>query len=179
MAESLIVGLGNSLRRDDGVGYQAALDLEAQGFSAIAALQLLPEFALELARARKVLFLDADLSISPGIIRFRQLLPGASSATATHELYSCTDSPDPGSMPQEAEPLTHNLGVEGLLNLTQTLTGRSPKAYALSLGVADIGHGEGFSPQVLAAYGEYLKVALAFLEHHARTEPRSEPVGPR
>ena len=172
MAEPLIVGLGNPLRCDDGVGYQAALELQDRGFPAIAMIQPLPELALELASANPVLFLDADVSLQAGQIRLQKIEP--------RRVRLRTESPPMAmvSTPNQAESFTHTLGVEGLLALTNTLTGKSPKAFALSLGVADTGHGEGFSPQVLAAYNEYLKQAVAFLENHARTEPRLEPAGP-
>ena len=171
MAEPLIVGLGKPLRRDDGVGYLTALELQERGFPAIAVLQPLPELALELAKARIVLFLDGDVSLQPGQIHLQHLEPC--------RVRLRTDLPPSAMLYTSHQSASHSLGVEGLLELSKTLTGQSPAAYGLSMGIADTGYGEGFSPQILAAYNDYLKQALHFLEHHARTEPGLELAGPR
>lgn len=136
----LLVGLGNPLCRDDGVGYRAALELESQGFPAIALTQPLPELAHDLAQAERVIFLDADVSLPPGEISLR------------------------AACPTESETLSHNLAPEGLLALAGVVSGRIPASHVLSLGVADLSYGEGFSPQVAAAFAEYLRQAQALLE---------------
>lgn len=57
---------------------RAALELEQQGFLALAVSQQLPELADRLAQTSQILFMDADLAVLPGVTRLRRLgLPGA------------------------------------------------------------------------------------------------------
>lgn len=135
----LLIGLGNPLRRDDGVGYKAALELQDQGYKALALTQPLPELVLQLAKAREVIFLDADLSSPPGTICLREAKPTLSQAN-------------------------HTFTPEGLLALAQYFGPRQAKVKVLSLGVEDLGLGEGFSPKVQAAFPEYLYRARTLLE---------------
>lgn len=132
---TLVIGLGNPLRRDDGVGYRAALELEQQGLPALAVCQLLPELADRLAQTSQVLFLDADLSLRPGTIYLRRLAQ------------------------PEAGVLSHGLSPAGLLQLSLALYGHAPAAYLLSMGISDLGYGEGFSLVVEAAFPAFLQLA--------------------
>ncbi len=135
-----IVGFGNPLRRDDGVGYRAAVELEELGYPAHAFLQPLPELALEVANSQIVIFLDAEVTVAPGEIRFREGVPAASF------------------------DWNHAFTPEAILKLAGELEGCYPKSFVLSIGVADLGFGEGFSPQVESAYAEYIYRAKALVE---------------
>ena len=68
----LVIGYGNSLRRDDGVGCRVsqlvAADPAAAGADVIAAHQLTPELAYDLHRASRVVLVDAMVGarVAPG-----------------------------------------------------------------------------------------------------------------
>ena len=59
MRRSLVVGVGNPLREDDGVGWHLAEALAQTGVPTHTCHQLLPELAAELSQVDLVLFVDA------------------------------------------------------------------------------------------------------------------------
>lgn len=149
---TLWIGFGNPLRRDDGVGSRAAQILAAEGLSAQACFQPLPELAVEIAAARRVVFLDADLELAPGVVRLRALAPAPCS------------------------PWSHRLDAAGLLSLAATLAGKRPEAWLVSIGILDAGVGEGLSAPVEAGLDELLTRARRFaddgwLPSDATTQP--------
>jgi hydrogenase maturation protease len=130
--KTLVVGIGNPLRGDDGLGWQAVgAFAEAAGKGEVETLfchGLVPELADVLARVDRVIFVDADASAATGSLGCRQLL----AETAQ-------------------QPFSHYQTPAALLALTQRLYGRRPEAQLLSLGAADFGAREGLSPQAAAA----------------------------
>ena len=58
----LVIGYGNELRRDDGLGPRVAASLAGPGVRALAVRQLTPELAEEVATARLVVFVDARVN---------------------------------------------------------------------------------------------------------------------
>jgi hydrogenase maturation protease len=60
---TLCIAIGNPLRGDDGVAHRV-LDLlqPAAGVAILRAQQLVPELSEEIARARNVIFIDADIN---------------------------------------------------------------------------------------------------------------------
>jgi len=148
---TLVIGLGNTLRRDDGVGRRAAEQLLAEGVAADAVLQPLPELALRLVSVERVLFLDADLAGRPGALRERALGPADALAEG------------------------HALDAPGVLALCAALHGRAPESRLLALGVADTGPGEGLSAPVAAALPAFLARARALVDA-PWPAPRRRPV---
>jgi hydrogenase maturation protease len=69
----LVVGYGNSLRGDDGVGWHAAGRLAADprlaGARVLARHQLTPELAVDVAQASLVVLVDAVAGAEPREIR--------------------------------------------------------------------------------------------------------------
>lgn len=64
LAPQLVIGIGNRLRSDDGVGPRLAEEVEAWGLSGVESMavqQLSPELAPRLAACERVLFIDAWL----------------------------------------------------------------------------------------------------------------------
>jgi hydrogenase maturation protease len=137
---TLWIGFGNPLRRDDGVGARAAAMLAAEGLPARAWLQPLPELALEIAAAQRVVFLDADLALAPGHVQLRVV----------------TASPP--------APWSHRLDAAGLLSLVRLVAPRPPAAWTLSIGILDADAGEDLSPPVEAGLGELLARARRFAD---------------
>jgi Ni,Fe-hydrogenase maturation factor len=73
----LVIGYGNTLRSDDGVGWHAAAllagDRRLAGAEILAVHQLTPELALDFSRASLVILIDASADDPPGTISVRPL----------------------------------------------------------------------------------------------------------
>lgn len=136
---ALVIGYGNTLRRDDGVGVRVAELLSADGRLAsvdvLAVHQLTPELAIEVGGASFVVFVDADPSVAPGAVEVRRLSLDLEAAA------------EPGSS-------SHRVGILELLGLARELTGRAPDAVTVAVGVADLELGDGLTPAVDAALPE-------------------------
>jgi hydrogenase maturation protease len=122
----LIIGYGNLIRRDDGVGQQAAEAIERWGLPGLKVLrraQLTPDLAEEMAAAGLVFFLDASSAPSGPAVQIRRMEP-------------------PGG---ESPSLIHTVSPQFLLGLCQALYRQTPECYLVSIPVADLGFGEGLS----------------------------------
>jgi hydrogenase maturation protease len=112
----LVIGYGNELRGDDGVGPFVAGTIERKHLPGVRTLvlpQLLPELAPEIADAKGVIFVDAA----------REGLP--------HFAVSRLE-------PAEASPLmTHALDPPALLAIAQVLYGRAPDAWLVTVAAND------------------------------------------
>ena len=126
----LIVGYGNPLRQDDGIGWQAAQHLakrlEGKPVQVIACHQLMPELAESAQRARAVLFIDAS----------REGIPGELS------------SQDIANKESLASPLVHFMDPSAVMSCAQELFGHCPPATVLSMTGASFDYGEGLSTAV-------------------------------
>ena len=144
MPTSLILGFGNPLRSDDGVGSKAAAALEpelsSQELLVIAAHQLTPEMAESVARSSRVLFLDATHTGVPGEIRCQRI---------------CREKVrrDPEFQPVN---VSHDLAPSALLELAVRYFHAEPDAWLLTVTGDNFALGESFSPAVEAAWDAYL-----------------------
>jgi hydrogenase maturation protease len=123
--ELLVIGYGNSLRRDDGVGprvAEAIEELQLPGVRTLVCQLLTPEFADQVARARKVIFVDAAVDRTDGV-HFRNLEPGPTSQLMAHA----------------ADPRT-------LLALARDVFGHAPAAWWLTVPAINMGFGTDYSP---------------------------------
>ena len=130
----MIIGYGNPLRGDDGLGYRAAERIPG----AIAVHQLTPELMDPISRADHVIFIDASAEGIPGEIRRRELVPAAAGA------------------------FTHHATPEGLLAVALELYGRCPEATLITVTGAEFGLSESLSTAVESAVEEVLRVISAF-----------------
>jgi hydrogenase maturation protease len=134
MARILIVGIGNRLRSDDGVGWQLASELSREvgrdDVHIISTQQLAPEVAEIASRAQRVLFVDAATKSEPGTLNFSQITPASSSRHS------------------------HELTPAGVLKLAQDLYDRCPPAYLLTIGGESFDTGDSLSASVVAALPE-------------------------
>ena len=80
VAVPLVVGIGNPLRGDDGVGATVARllegDLRLAGGRVVVQHQLTPELAADVAGASVVVVIDASVDGRPGSIRTGAVAPG-------------------------------------------------------------------------------------------------------
>jgi hydrogenase maturation protease len=121
----LVIGYGNTLRNDDGVGPQVADAVSALALPGVRTLNcalLTPELADPISKAKTVVFVDAAVD-APREVQLRSLAPAESSQVMAHA----------------ADPKT-------MLALARDVFGHAPKAWWLTIPVADIGIGETLSP---------------------------------
>jgi hydrogenase maturation protease len=135
---ALIVGYGNPLRGDDGVGPAVARafadELAIDGVDAIACHQLTPELAERFAAAARVVLIDAAAGRDAGAVSVIRLQPH----------------------PAPSSTLGHHVEPAELLRLARTLYGRSPEAYLVTVGAGSLELGEGLSAPVTAALPEVI-----------------------
>lgn len=139
-----IVGYGNSLRGDDGVGREVAAALLQQKNSVgglasatiTCAHQLLPEMALDISRSRFAVFIDAAHDGRPG---------GSVSLRLFAELA------EPGQGQPVAASCWEDFTPANLLVLSRWLFGTAPVGAVVTVGVVALGLGTGLSPLVQAA----------------------------
>jgi hydrogenase maturation protease len=120
----LVIGYGNTLRRDDGVGprvAEAVAALALPGVRTLACPLLTPELAEPVSQARMVLFVDAAVD-APREVQLRTLAPADNSQVMAHA----------------ASPAT-------LLALARDVFGHAPEAWLITVPVEDLGIGEEFS----------------------------------
>jgi hydrogenase maturation protease len=134
MARILIIGWGNPLRGDDGLGWRAAERLSEllRGHEAVVRVshQLMPEFAEEMSRSDLVIFIDAACdNRSSGEIGFERVEPRRSPAAA----------------------FSHQMDPPALLGMAETLYGRCPEAFFFTVAGRSFGYGEELSPEVQSA----------------------------
>lgn len=138
----LIIGIGNTLRGDDGAGQQAALlladVLAGDDVDVIACHQLTLEMCEPLARATTAVFIDAEYGGAAGEIRLRSLVPAG------------------------ADLFTHDLIPETLLSAALALYGRAPEAWMYTVCGEDFGYKEGLSLAVRVAVNEVAQRVTRF-----------------
>ena len=156
---SLVIGIGNPLRGDDGIGWRLAAQLPAQpGLAVCCRQQLTPELAAELAVVQRVLFLDAWLEPSsahprPRLLKLQEL--GAPDGPGRSMQVWAGATPWGGA--------SHGLSPQVLLALSQALYGRSPRAHQLLLPAHRFGHGDGISPGLARRLGEARRLIAAWI----------------
>ena len=120
----LVLGYGNTLRRDDGVGprvAEAVAALALPGVRALACPLLTPELADPISRAHVTIFVDAAVD-APREVQLRKLAPADTSQIMAHA----------------ASPAT-------LLALARDVFGHAPEAWLLTIPAENIGIGEELS----------------------------------
>lgn len=91
-AEVLVIGYGNPLRGDDGVGCIVAEELAKRlcdpesKVQVVACHQLNPELAEPIAETRAVIFIDASVDLKPGEVRVSPVAPDRFSPAFVHDM---------------------------------------------------------------------------------------------
>lgn len=159
---ALVIGYGNTLRRDDGVGVRAAellaSDPRLVGARVLACHQLTPELALDVGEASLVVFVDADLGLTPGAIAVRPIISGSPRSDADARA-------EPGAS-------SHHVGGGELVALAAELLGHRPEAVHVGVGIADTELGEGLSPAVEAALPEVVDAVARLVDGHSAVSDR-------
>ncbi len=142
MIRLLILGYGNPLRGDDGLGWHAVERLRrilaGDDIELRAVHQLTPEIAELLSRVERVVFVDAAAEGEPGVVQRRRLAPSETAAAFTHQ----------------ATP-------SALLAASQALYGRAPEAELFSIPVESTELGYQLAPKVDQALKDLVSAIVA------------------
>lgn len=135
MPAILIIAYGNPLRRDDGVAWLIAETLRPEypdsAVSILTEHQVLPEMAAAISEASSVFFVDAGVTLPPGVWREDSLSPETDGSLSS---------------------LTHHLTPGQLLTMSSLLYGSLPAAWMITIGAEDFALGEGLSSAVQSAH---------------------------
>ncbi|HEX5221579.1 MAG TPA: hydrogenase maturation protease [Verrucomicrobiae bacterium] len=126
----MVIGYGNTLRGDDGVGVRVAEAVEAlklPGVRTFTCQQLSPEHAEMISRAERVVFVDAAVD-APKEVQLRELTPSGTTQLMAHA----------------ADPRT-------MLALARDVFGHAPNAWWLTIPATDLNFSETLSSQTQVA----------------------------
>ena len=144
---TLLIAIGNDLRRDDGVAHAVVQQIHPGcDFDMRPALQLTPEMAGEIARYDAVGFLDADASAA--------------------ELTIATMSKSP-----QRSSLTHVATPEQIVALSKELFGFEGQAFVCRIPASDFSFGEGLSETAQEFAGQAAREIEFFLGGPAYCPP--------
>jgi hydrogenase maturation protease len=146
----LVVGYGNPLRGDDGVGCSAAgllaADPRLEGATILARHQLTPELATDIAGASLVVLVDASVDGgAPGSVAVRFIQPRRDSALSW----------------------SHHLDPAALAGLAGALYDRVPPMVLISVTGAAFADGDRLSPALQRALPEVVDRVARVVEKHA------------
>ena len=139
----LVIGYGNTLRGDDGVGPRVAEAIEKLNLPGVRTLicqQLSPEYADPVSRAHTVVFVDAAVDAprlprrcasTAGEVQLRKLEPGESSQLMAHA----------------ADPRT-------MLALARDVFGHAPQAWWLTIPAVKLDFSETLTPEAQRGFAE-------------------------
>ncbi len=133
----LIVGYGNTIRADDGVGPWVASAVASWGSELVETMavhQLTPELADPIAQARLAIFVDAKPAAEGESVEVVEL--------------------DPSNAPV---PSGHLGDPRAILALARSLFGRSPRGWLVAIPAVDFSIGEGLSSTARFGAAEALR----------------------
>ena len=161
----LVIGYGNTIRQDDGVGYRVAEflaqhppSLDFCDLKAIAVHQLTPDLAAEVAQATEVIFVDmvpVSLPDSPGN-EVRAVEGGAFAPDWCAKL-----QPLNGQTAPSQTRLGHLSDPQAILQLSDRLFGGNPQGYWLLIPGACWDMGEELSPLAQRGFDQALAILQA------------------
>ena len=131
MARVLVIGIGNPLRSDDGLGWVVADQLSARSEEHLQVLkvhQLTPELAEGISEVDLAIFVDAGAHGTPGTL-------------------TC----DPVSTSDAHLRFSHDVTPATLIQMSKTLYGRAPSAHLVCVAGKSFEHGESLSAEMVAA----------------------------
>lgn len=141
-ATLLVIGYGNTLRGDDGVGphvAEAVGALHLPGVRTMICQQLSPEHAEPISSADQVVFVDAAVD-APREVQLRELEPGETTQLMAHA----------------ADPRT-------MLALARDVFGHAPKAWWLTIPAEKMEFSEDLTPIAQSGCAEAVKKIQSLL----------------
>jgi hydrogenase maturation protease len=145
---TLIVGYGNSLRGDDGLGWHVVerlgQDVRLSDATVLWRHQLTPELAHDIGQSSLVVLIDVSVEQEPGEIAVRRL-----EATST-----------------AGSAWSHHVDPESLVALARELWNASPDVFVVSVGAGSLDVGERLSPAVEAALPKVIETVVRLVSEH-------------
>lgn len=145
MARILIIGYGNPLRGDDGLGWHAAQQLAdricREDVDIVTCHQLTPELAEAVSQADLAFFIDAACEGHPGTLRCEEIQPNESSNV----------------------DFTHHFDIPALLACANILYGSYPRAVLCSITAESFDLTENLSDAVQAALPSLVQRVLTLI----------------
>jgi hydrogenase maturation protease len=146
---ALIVGCGNTLRSDDGLGWHAAARLAGDprigGAQVLWRHQLTPELAADVADASLVVLVDVRDGGEPGVVSVQRLDTDSIGGSAW----------------------SHHIEPSALVSLARELWSASPPVFLVSVGAESLDVGDRLSPEVERAVPAVVEAVVAILADHA------------
>ena len=149
MADRLVIGVGNDLRGDDGVGHVVARRIELLGLPGVRTLmvtQLTPELVERMTGCELALVVDAD--VAADAVGVRRVEPGGG-----------------GSM-------THHVTADSLVGLGASIGLDLPPTFVLGVPAHEFALGETLSPRTADAVEAAVAAALEVLARGAQAGAR-------
>jgi hydrogenase maturation protease len=146
----LIIGIGNPLRGDDGVGWAVVARLRESGRTDIdlrEVHQLTPELANDIASASVVCFVDASVEGTCGETRVRRI--------------------DAQISPSSSGTTTHFSTPSDLMLLAELLYGEEPPTYVIGISVTYLGLTEQLTPMIAARIDPICDLILKLVAREA------------
>jgi hydrogenase maturation protease len=138
----LIVGYGNQIRGDDGIGQAVITELEQLNLMNVRSLslhQLTPEVAAEMAEVDTVIFVDA--SLEGKTVNITSLEP----------------------LPSDLFNWGHSLNPRSLLSLTQFLYQKQPQSWLIAIPGENFELSESLSQKAQQGIQEALRIIKTFI----------------
>ncbi len=133
----LVIGVGNTLRRDDGLGPFIVNSLPPiDGVLTLAVHQLTADLIEQVSRAKRVLFIDASTVDEPIAVK---------------------------RITEHSASLGHVFGPAALLNLAKGIHGSAPEGWLLPVSGYDFDFGEELSPKAAAVVPTAKAVVLNWI----------------
>lgn len=153
---AVVIGVGNTFRRDDGIGPAVAAAIARRRPPGVTVLSCAGEMTQIMdawADARVAVVVDAATGGEPGEVR-RCGLDDFVDATP----YS-----------------SHELSLRTTFDLAQALDRAPAAVVVVTVGVTDTGHGEGLTPPVADALDRAADVVLGILVEHGQEAADQQP----
>lgn len=140
----LVIGYGNTLRGDDGVGCVVAqmldMRLERSDISILVAHQLTPELVASIAEVSSVVFIDAREGDSAGTLRIEAVLPHL-----------------------REDAFTHNVDPAGLMGAAHDWYSADVKGWLISITGIAFDYADRLSPQLTALLPQIVRDVEQFI----------------
>ena len=130
MPQVLVIGIGNTLRSDDGFAWHVVDELnrqEIEGLRALKIHQLMPELAETISEANLAIFVDAGEQGVPGTLTCNPVTASSSDFRFSHDVTPAT-----------------------LVQMAKALYGKEPKASLICVTGKSFEHGDSLSPEIAA-----------------------------
>ena len=144
--ELLVIGYGNTLRGDDGVGPRVAEAIEKlnlPGVSTLVCQQLSPEYADPVSRAHTVVFVDAEIVQGSKFKVQSSGIPDPEPATLSRELIRLRKL-EPG---ESSQLMAHAADPRTMLALARDVFGHAPQAWWLTIPAVKLDFSETLTPE--------------------------------